>query len=95
MKIVSKKRIDEFIRRHPEAKSSIESWYYEAKHSTWKTSMDIKGSYRSASFIAGNHVIFNIKGNDYRLVTKIAYNTGFVYIKWLGTHSEYDKRSFP
>ena len=95
MKIVSKKCIDDFIRRHPEAKSSIESWYYEAKHSTWKTSMDIKDRYQSAGFISDNHVIFNIKGNNYRLVTKIAYKMEVVYIKWIGTHAEYDKRRFP
>ena len=95
MKIVSGKDIDVFIRRFPDGKSSIEAWYHEAKNSEWKTSMDIKRRYSTASFLPKNYVIFNIKGNGYRLVTKVAYNTGVVYITWLGTHAEYNKRSFP
>ncbi len=95
MRIVSRKVIREFIQCHPDGKGSIESWYQEAKHASWKTSMDIKKRYASASFLADNHVVFNIKGNSYRLVTRIAYNTGVVYIAWLGTHADYDKRQFP
>lgn len=95
MKVVARKCIEEFIRTHPDGKSSIESWYFEALNSSWKTSMEIKQRYASASFLAKNFVIFNIKGNSYRLVTKIAYNSGVVYIKWLGTHAEYDKKEFP
>lgn len=95
MKVVSRKVIDEFIKKHPDGKSSIESWYYEAVNSSWKSSMDIKKRYASASFLAKNHVIFNIKGKSYRLVTKIAYNTGVVLIKWIGTHAEYSKKEFP
>ena len=95
MQIVSRKCITDFIRRYPDGKSSIEAWYAEAKSAEWKTSMDIKQRYASASFLPENYVIFNIKGNGYRLVTKIAYKTGVVYIKWLGTHAEYDKKNFP
>jgi mRNA interferase HigB len=95
MNVISREVIDKFIRRHPDGKSSIEAWYYEAKDSFWKNSVDIKEKYSSASFLAQNYVIFNIKGNSYRLVTKIAYNSGIVLIKWLGTHAEYDKKTFP
>jgi len=95
MKVVSRKVVDDFIKKHPTGKSSIESWYYEAMNSSWKTSMDIKNRYANASFIEKNHVIFNIKGNSFRLVTKVAYNSGTVFIKWIGTHSEYNKKSFP
>jgi len=95
MKVIARKYIDEFIKAHPDGKSSIESWYYEAVNASWKTNMDIKRRYASASFLEKNHVIFNIKGNSYRLVTQIAYKSGVVYIKWLGTHAEYDKKVFP
>ena len=95
MKVVSRKHIDDFIRNHPDGKSSIESWYHEAINSTWETNMDIKRKYSSASFLKENYVIFNIKGNSYRLVTKIAYKTKIVLIKWLGSHAEYSKKDFP
>jgi len=95
MKVVSRQVIDDFIKKHADSKSSLESWYSEAVKAEWKTSMDIKNRYTSASFLSENYVIFNIKGNSYRLVSKIAYNTGVVLIKWIGTHSEYDKKNFP
>ena len=95
MNVVSRKIIDEFIKKHPDGKNSIESWYHEAKNTVWKDSMDIKKRYSTASFLNKNYVIFNIKGNSYRLVTKIAYKTGHVLIKWIGTHAEYNRKSFP
>lgn len=91
MEVITRKVITDFIRRHPDSKSSIEAWYSEAINSVWEKSMDIKKMYSSASFLGKNIVIFNIKGNSYRLITKIAYNNSTVYIKWIGTHSEYDK----
>ena len=95
MQIVSRKLIHDFIRTYPDGKSSIEAWFHEAKSAQWKTSMDIKRRYASASFLSENYVIFNIKGNSYRLVTKVAYNTGVVFVNWVGTYAEYDKRRFP
>ena len=55
---------------------------------------DIKNRYRSADFLAGNRAIFNIKGNDFRLVVKIRYQNGIVVVEWVGTHAEYDKKRF-
>ena len=95
MNVISRKEINSFIKKHPDGKNSIEAWYHEAKSSNWKNTMDIKKRYSSASFLKKNYVIFNIKGNSYRLVTKVAYNTGIVFIKWIGTHKEYDKMDFP
>lgn len=95
MKVVSRKIIDTFIRKHPDGKSSIEAWYFETKNSTWEKSMDIKSRYPSASFLSNNYVIFNIKGNGYRLVTKLAYKRRLVTIQWIGTHAEYDRMTFP
>jgi mRNA interferase HigB len=95
MKVISRQVVDDFIKKHADSKSSLESWYCEAEKAEWVTSVDIRNRYASASFLSHNYVIFNIKGNSYRLVTKIAYNTGVVLIKWIGTHSEYDKKTFP
>jgi len=95
MKVIARKTIDSFIRKHPDAKSSIESWYQEVIGASWKNTMDIKNRYATASFIGNNYVIFNIKGNSYRLVTKVAYNRQTVLIKWIGTHAEYSKKKFP
>ena len=95
MKVIAKKAIHLFILAHPEGKGSIESWYAEAKAASWKKSMDIKQRYPAASFLADKHVIFNIKGNRYRLVTRVSYQSGKVFIRWIGTHAEYDKRTFP
>ncbi len=95
MRVIARKAINEFILTHPDGKGSIESWYAEARAASWKTSTDIKQRYSSASFLADNHVIFNIKGKRYRLVTRVAYKTGQIFICWIGTHAEYSKRTFP
>ncbi|MBZ3043555.1 type II toxin-antitoxin system HigB family toxin [Xanthomonas perforans] len=63
----------------------------EAKAATWKSPQDIKNAYRNASFIANNRVVFNIKGNDYRLIVAVAYRVRIVYVKFIGTHAEYDQ----
>lgn len=95
MKIIARKTIDSFVRKHPNAKSSIESWYQECLDASWKSTMDIKNRYAAASFLGDNYVVFNIKGNSYRLVIKVAYKKKTVLIKWIGTHAVYRKRSFP
>ena len=95
MEVRPKEEIDKFIRKHRDTKGPLGAWYKEAKSTTWRTSIDIKNKYSSVSFLEKNYVIFNIKGNKYRLVTKVAYKMGVVYIKWFGTHAEYDKKRFP
>lgn len=94
MNVISRKPLIEFGKKYADAKKPLQSWYQEVRTSKWETSQDIKNRYPSASFLANNFVIFNIKGNKYRLVTKIAYKTGVVFIKWIGTHSEYSKQKF-
>lgn len=81
MNVISRKTIVNFIKKHPNSKSSLESWYYEARHDNWKTTMDIKQKYPTASFLKDNKVIFNISGNKYRLVVVIAYNMQTIFIK--------------
>jgi len=71
--------------------NSLQAWYADAKQADWKGPADIKNYYRNASFLSNNRIVFNIKGNKYRLVVAINYNISIVYIRFVGTHQEYDK----
>lgn len=90
MRVISKKSLREFWETHADAKTALQVWYEDAQRSEWRTPSDIKHSYRNASIIGDNRVIFSIKGNNYRLVVKIHYDRGVVYIRFVGTHREYD-----
>ncbi len=90
MRIIAKRTLNEFSASHPQAKGSLDSWANEAKHAEWKTSSDIKTRYPSASFLKENRVVFNISGNKYRLLCRIQYEAGIVYILFIGTHAEYN-----
>ncbi|WP_308418581.1 type II toxin-antitoxin system HigB family toxin [Chitinimonas arctica] len=81
----------QFGQRHPAAKQPLLAWYEEVSKAAWQSPQDIKNSYASASFVGNNRVVFNIKGNDYRLIVAVAYRISAVYIKFIGTHAEYDK----
>lgn len=72
-------------------KSALDSWFHEASGAAWKNPADIKAAYANASIVGGDRVVFNIKGNDYRLVVAIDYARQVVFIKWIGTHAAYDK----
>lgn len=72
-------------------KSALDAWFHEVSKADWKNSADIRKSYASASIVGSDRVVFNIKGNDYRLVTALNYVKQVVFIKWIGTHSAYDK----
>jgi mRNA interferase HigB len=71
-------------------KSHLDAWYAEAAKAEWKNSAELKSQYSSASILSADRVVFNIKGNDYRLVVAINYHFQVLLIKWLGTHKEYD-----
>jgi mRNA interferase HigB len=91
MRIISRKILKEFWEKHPDSQQQLQAWHEDVKKANWKTSMDIKKVYRNVSFVANNRVIFNIKGNKYRLVVAIQYDFGIVYIRFIGKHTEYDK----
>lgn len=91
MKVVGIGKLDDFAQRHADVKSRLAAWVSEAKEAQWKTPHDIEQSYSNVSFLAENIVVFNIKGNHYRLVIKISYNNQTVLIHRIGTHSEYSK----
>ncbi len=91
MNVISKRTLVKFYERHPQAKTPLEVWHADARKAEWQSPEDIKAIYASASFVADNRVVFNIKGNDYRLIVHIDYKRKIVRIKFIGTHSEYDK----
>jgi mRNA interferase HigB len=79
-----------FWEKYPDAEQPLKSWIDEAKKSNWALPAKIKAEYRSASILKNRRVVFNIKGNDYRLVVSVAYRFQAVYVKFIGTHREYD-----
>ncbi|MBI9092352.1 MAG: type II toxin-antitoxin system HigB family toxin [Desulfobacterium sp.] len=91
MRIISKKTLQTFWAIQPDSEQSLRAWHAKTKLADWKTSKDIKNDYRNASFVANNRIIFNIKGNKYRLVAAINYEFSIVYIRFVGTHRDYDK----
>lgn len=91
MRVISKEKLKIFWEAHPDVKASLEAWYKEAEHACWNSPEEIKRRYPSSDPITGNRMVFNIKGNSYRLVVKIHYNTGIIYIRFIGTHAQYDR----
>ena len=92
MRIISKKKLKDFWSKYSDAEQPLRAWHAKAKLSEWNTSSDIKEAYRNASFVTNNRVIFNIKGNKYRLVVAINYSFGIIiYIRFIGDHKDYDK----
>ncbi|MDV7105388.1 type II toxin-antitoxin system HigB family toxin [Vibrio sp. TH_r3] len=94
MKVLGRDKLVKFYKKHANAKSALEAWFSEAEKAAWKTPQDIKNRYGSADFLADNKVIFNIKGNHYRLVVKVRYQNGIAVVEWVGTHAQYDKQDF-
>lgn len=90
MRIIALKTLRDFWGRHPQAQVPLRAWYALASRSEWKTPAHIKAAYPSASFLAGNRVVFNIKGNDYRLVVAVHYNRGMIFVRFVGTHRQYE-----
>jgi mRNA interferase HigB len=91
LRVISKKALRDFWTRYPDCEQQLKAWYQEAEDAHWKGPNDIKRDYPSASILAGNRVVFNIKGNHYRLVVRINYSYGMVWIRFVGTHPQYDK----
>ena len=91
MRIFTRKKLREFGERYPDAKKTLDIWWVEAKRADWGMPADIKALYGSASILKGSRVVFNICGNKYRLVVKFRYEKGAGYIRFLGTHNEYDQ----
>ncbi|MFQ4134971.1 type II toxin-antitoxin system HigB family toxin [Nodosilinea sp. PGN35] len=91
MRILSRSTLRSFWESHPDVEEALKAWYYEASHARWRSPADIKNAHRNASILGNNRVVFNIKGNRYRLIVSIRYDTGIIFIRFIGTHGEYDK----
>ncbi len=91
MRVIAKKTLRDFWKKHADSEQSLKTWYHEAEKSKWKNFNDIKKEYPSASILQNNRVCFNIKGNNYRLIVRINFEIQIVWIRFIGTHAEYDK----
>jgi mRNA interferase HigB len=76
---------------HAALKAALDAWYAEVKSARWRNTSDVKRNYATASIVAADRIVFNIKGNDYRLIVAVDFGKSIVWVKWLGTHKEYDK----
>jgi mRNA interferase HigB len=97
MRIIARRTLKEFVERrrahrdHAALKSALDAWFDEVRKARWSSAADVKRSYATASIISADRIVFNIKGNDYRLVVSADFEKSIVWIKWIGTHKDYDK----
>lgn len=91
LRVIAKKTLRNFWTKYKDCESQLKSWYHEAHQAKWKNPNDIKQEFPFASFLPGNRVVFNIKGNDYRLIVRVNYDYGVVWVRFIGTHDQYDK----
>ena len=90
MKIIGKRDIEKYMTRHANASAPLKCWVQKTEQSTWKTPAAIKADFASANFLSGDRVVFNIGGNNFRLVVIAVYVQGVLVVDWIGTHAEYD-----
>jgi len=91
MRIVTFKRIKEFSEKYPDSESPLQFWYYSVSLKEWNSINDIRNDFNSVDYVGNNRYVFNIKGNTYRLIAIISFNAKKVYIRFIGTHADYDK----
>lgn len=90
-RIIAKKTLKDFWEKHADAEQYLKTWYETAKNSSWKSPNDIKQSFINASVLKDSRIVFNIKGNSYRQIVKFNYERQWAFIRFIGTHAEYDK----
>lgn len=91
MRIFTEKTLNEFIEKHPDSKTAIQEWVKKVKNSTWTCFADIKNTFNSVDAVGNQHYVFNIRGNNYRIVVVVQFTPQFVYVRFVGTHEEYNK----
>lgn len=93
MRVIAFRTIQEFFKEpeYSDSEVSLRAWYYEAKIADWNNSNELKKQYKNASIVGEGRVVFNIKGNDYRLVVAIDYEFQVIFVRFIGTHKQYDK----
>jgi len=90
-RIIAKRSLREFWEKHPDSEQYLKTWYETAKNSDWTSPSEIKQTYINASILKDSRVVFNIKGNSYRLIVKFNFERGWAFIRFVGTHAAYDK----
>jgi len=90
-RIFAKSTLRKFWIKHPEVEQYLKTWYDTAMSADWRNPNEVKQTYRNASILKESRVVFNIKGNDFRLIAKINYEKQWIFIRFIGTHAEYDK----
>jgi len=91
MRIIARSTLREFWGKHRDSEAALRAWYTEAENADWSSPNDIRTRYRSADILPGDRVVFDIKGNSYRLVVVVKYRFKTLYIRFVGTHAEYDR----
>lgn len=91
MRVIARKKIVDYYSVHPQAKTALDEWYTKTEEAEWKSLADIKQTFNSVDYVGNQHYVFNIKGNDFRLVVVIKFTPQHVFIRFIGTHAEYDK----
>lgn len=91
MRIITLLRIKEFVEKHSDADIALRDWYKKTQNCEWKSFSEVKETFNSADYVGNNRFVFNIKGNNYRLIAIIIFASQKVYIRFIGTHKDYDK----
>ena len=91
MRVIAVSSLVKFWGKYPDSEQALKAWYAETKAASWKSPAEVKDMYRSLSVLKKGRVVFNIAGSNYRLVVAIAYRTQIVFIKFVGTHKQYDR----
>ena len=91
MNVVSRKTIVEFYQKHIDALEPLETWYKVCRKAAWRNFNEIRSTYPTADWVGDDRVVFNIKGNKYRLIGRFSFRYKSIQVKWIGTHAEYDK----
>jgi mRNA interferase HigB len=95
--IIARRTLREFVhslaghKDQPAVKAALDAWFYEARKARWRGTADVKRSYATASIVTAERIVFNIKGNSYRLVVAVDFEKSIVWIKWIGAHRDYDR----
>lgn len=91
MRVIAKKTLVTYYTNHPQAKDALEDWYTKTEEAEWHNLADMRHTFNSVDYVGNQHYVFNIKGNDYRLVVVVRFTPQQVLIRFIGTHAEYDK----
>ena len=91
MKLLKYKLLKDFWKKHPDSEDPLKRWAEYVENSNWKSHADLKNSFPSADYVGNDRYVFNISGNKYRMIAVVVFFNGFLYLRFIGTHSEYDK----